>query len=84
MRYDTEYIFADPIDIELNLLTDFDIDNYIFLYKKDPFEIKVVLKAEARYAIDRDGIIKIIAKKYDELMLNDYVVVTTKDRRKEG
>lgn len=83
MRYDTEYVFADPIDIELNLLTDFDVDNYIFLYKKGPFKIKVTLKAEARYAIDRDGIVKIIAKKYDELMLNEYVTVETEDRRKE-
>ena len=84
MHYDTEYVFADIDDIRRNTFTDFDFYNYIYVYEKEPYKIRVTLKAHAPYAIDRDIIWKIIAKKYDELMLNEYVTVETEDRRKEG
>lgn len=84
MSYDTEYIFADIDDIRRNTFTDYDIYNYIYVYEKEPYKIRVTLKADAPYTIDRDRILKIIAKKYDELMLNEYVTVETEDRRKEG
>lgn len=84
MSYDTEYVFADIDDIRRNTFTDFDIYNYIYVYEKEPYKIRVTLKADAPYVIDRDIIWKIIAKKYDELMLNEYVTVEIEDRRKEG
>ena len=84
MSYNTEYVFADIDDIRRNTFTDFDVYNYIYVYEKEPYKIIVTLKADAPYAIDRDIIWKIIAKKYDELMLNEYVTVETEDRRKEG
>lgn len=82
---DSEYIFADLYDIRFNTYSDFCIESnvYRFIYVKGPFKIEATVKKNDWLNIDSDAIIRLIAKKYDELMLNEYVTVTSIDTRKD-
>lgn len=83
--YKLDYIFADVNDIRQNTLYDFDFKQgmYIAVYIKAPFKIKVTVKQQDYLKIDSNTLVDLIAKKFDELILNEYTTVTWTDMRKD-
>ena len=83
-----KYIFADPLDILFNTKKDYNLesDTLIYLYKNGPIEIKLCIDRLAvmnMIAYDGEFLIDMIAKKYDEMLMEKSVRFVCRDLREE-